>query len=155
MGSKAKPSSPGASYRLDPDILDALAAGTYGDPFALLGLHGAGKKKRWIRTLQPGASEVHVVDAAGDVLAEMKQVHDGGIFQCKVSARQQEYRLRIVLEDGSSADIEDPYRFPSALGEMDLYLLGEGSHQQIYQTLGVKPFADGSSGMPLTRDVWS
>ncbi len=136
MGSKAKPSSPGASYRLDPAILDALAAGTYGDPFALLGMHGSGKKKRWIRTLQPGAAEVHVVDADGESLATMKRVHDGGVYQCKVSAKHRDYRLRVVLDDGSSADIEDPYRFPSALGEMDLYLLGEGSHQRIYQTLG-------------------
>ena len=26
---------------------------------------------------------------------------------------------------------------------------------QIYQTLGVKPFADGKSGMPPTRDAWN
>ena len=33
-------------------------------------------------------------------------------------------------------EIEDPYRFSSALGELDLHLLGEGSHRNIGRTLG-------------------
>ena len=33
-------------------------------------------------------------------------------------------------------DTEDPYRFPSTLGEMDLYLLGEGSDRYVYRKLG-------------------
>jgi 1,4-alpha-glucan branching enzyme len=32
--------------------------------------------------------------------------------------------------------LEDPYRFPPTLGELDLYLLGEGSDRQIYRKLG-------------------
>ena len=27
-------------------------------------------------------------------------------------------------------ELEDPYRFPPVLGDLDLYLLGEGTHQQ-------------------------
>jgi 1,4-alpha-glucan branching enzyme len=36
-------------------------------------------------------------------------------------------------------ETEDPYRFPSALGELDLYLLGEGSDQYVYRKLGAHP----------------
>ena len=33
-------------------------------------------------------------------------------------------------------DYEDPYRFGPVMGEMDEYLLGEGTHRRIWQALG-------------------
>ena len=43
--------------------------------------------------------------------------------------RKRRYAIARDGADGTAYDIEDPYRFPSTLGELDLYLLGEGSHQ--------------------------
>jgi 1,4-alpha-glucan branching enzyme len=51
-------------------------------------------------------------------------------------ARKRTYALRVTWESGETQVIEDPYRFPSTLGELDLYLLGEGSDSYIYQKLG-------------------
>lgn len=114
--------------------LDTLAAGRHRDPFALLGVHKFGTR-RIVRTFQPQANNVSLVDAAGKLLAPMQRIHDAGIFAAFMPARKKRYRLRIE-SGGRQYDVEDPYRFPSTLGDVDLYLLGEGSHQRIYATLG-------------------
>src|SRR5262249_51871823 len=36
-------------------------------------------------------------------------------------------------------EIEDPYRFPPILSDLDLYLLGEGTHMHLYEKLGDHP----------------
>ena len=35
--------------------------------------------------------------------------------------------------------MEDPYRFPPILSDFDLYLLGEGTHLELYDKLGAHP----------------
>jgi 1,4-alpha-glucan branching enzyme len=117
------------------DALDALVRGQQRNPFALLGVHKV-DTKRIVRTFQPQASSVSLIGATGKLLAPMQRIHDGGVFSALMPARKRRYRLRVESGDGRSIDIEDPYRFPSSLGETDLYLLGEGSHQKIYATLG-------------------
>ncbi|MGB5510361.1 MAG: 1,4-alpha-glucan branching protein GlgB [Woeseiaceae bacterium] len=114
---------------------DALVAGQHDNPFAILGphpsLHG-----RVVRTLQPGAVSVTLLETNGSKLAAMEKVHPGGVFLGPLPARKRHYQLQITWESGAVSVIEDPYRFPSALGEMDLYLLGEGSDRYIYKKLG-------------------
>jgi FAD/FMN-containing dehydrogenase len=45
-------------------------------------------------------------------------------------------------------EIEDPYRFPPILSDLDLYLLGEGAHMHLYEKLGAHPMAlDGVEGV--------
>ena len=39
-------------------------------------------------------------------------------------------------------EAEDPYRFPPMLGELDVYLMAEGSHRRIYERLGAHPRDD-------------
>ena len=65
-------------------------------------------------------------------------MHDDGLFVADMPPRKRRYRLRITNHDDSSYDIEDPYRFGSSLGELDLYLLGEGSDIRIYDKLGAQ-----------------
>jgi len=117
------------------DALDALASGRYGDPFDLLGVHKSGND-RVVMTLQPQATGVSVIDTDGNVLAVMERIHKDGVFAAALPPRKRRYLLRIESPDGTILDIEDPYRFPSALGQLDLHLLGEGSHQEIFATLG-------------------
>ena len=119
----------------DSKVLDAVAAGRYHDPFAVLGLHKAGNH-RVVRTFQPQAKSVELIDADGTVMAEMDKVHDDGVFSAAMPARKRRYRLRVTGHDGNAVAIEDPYRFGSMLGDMDLYLLGEGSDRRIYDKLG-------------------
>ena len=45
-------------------------------------------------------------------------------------------------------ELEDPYRFPPVLTDFDLYLLGEGTHQRLYDKLGAHPMTlDGVDGV--------
>ena len=45
-------------------------------------------------------------------------------------------------------DLDDPYRFPPVLTDFDLYLLGEGTHQRLYDKLGAHPMTlDGVDGV--------
>ncbi len=49
------------------------------------------------------------------------------------------YRLRFTFPDGNTWEHDDPYRFPPSLGEVDLHLIGEGTHEQLYDVLGAHP----------------
>ena len=117
------------------DELDALASGRHSDSFALLGMHRS-NGRRIVRTFQPQAKNVSLLDSDGNVLATMDRIHKDGIFAAAVPPRKRHYLLRIESVDGPALDVEDPYRFPSSLGEIDLYLLGEGLHRNIFATLG-------------------
>ncbi|MEH6772463.1 MAG: 1,4-alpha-glucan branching protein GlgB, partial [Cereibacter changlensis] len=51
-------------------------------------------------------------------------------------------------------DIDDPYRFPPVLGELDEYLLGEGRHHRLYERLGAHPCTmEGVEGVAFA--VWA
>ena len=94
---------------------------------------------RIVRTFQPQAQSIGLlVDGVSDPLP-MQRVHPDGIFEVELPARKRRYRLRITNEDGHSWDIEDAYRFPSMLGDLDLYLMGQGAHRDIFKKLGAHP----------------
>ncbi len=122
---------------LDNIGLSALAQGRYRDPFAALGLHKEGRN-RIVRTFQPQARDVVLIDGDGNTLNEMQRVHADGLFEAIMPPRKRRYALRITTHDGTTYEHEDPYRFVSSLGDIDLYLLGEGSDQKIYDKLGAR-----------------
>ncbi|MBT8082494.1 MAG: 1,4-alpha-glucan branching protein GlgB [Gammaproteobacteria bacterium] len=120
------------------ESLEALARGRHSDPFALLGVH-SDNGTRVVRTLQPGAQAVQLVDNHSNVLADLKPGKYDGLFAAPMPPRLRTYRLRVTWADGNIQEVEDPYRFPSTLGEIDLYLLGEGSDRYVYRKLGAHP----------------
>ena len=131
----------------------ALVAGRHANPYAILGPHRGGAGII-VRTFQPQAVSVELVGTDGQVLAEMQRVHAGGLFSGVLPPRKRRYRLRVASADGDLIEIEDPYRFPSSLGELDLYLLGEGFHRNIFMTLGA--CCKELLGIPGTRfAVWA
>jgi 1,4-alpha-glucan branching enzyme len=143
---------PTESERLD-EIYSALVQGRYYDPFSILGPHKVGNL-RVVRTLQPYAQEVELIDAGGRHLAAMERVHQDGLFVAAMPPRKRRYKLRITTHNNDVYDIEDCYRFPTTLGEMDLYLLGEGSDRRIYAKLGAQ--LREIEGVPGTRfAVWA
>ncbi len=107
----------------------ALVEGRHGDPFRLLGPHDGA-----IRAFIPGADAVEVIDAAGTSLAELERQHPAGFF-AGPAAISGPYRLR-VHHHGTSYEVDDPYRFGSTLGDLDLHLLTEGRHLDIGKVLG-------------------
>ncbi len=121
----------------DPAVLAAVAAGRHGDPFSFLGPHKAGAA-RVVRCFQPGAAAVDLVGGDGRMLARMQRQGSGDIFVGTLPPRARRYRLRIT-DASRTFEIEDPYRFPSPLGELDLHLIGQGRHQRLYDKLGAHP----------------
>nr|WP_244520771.1 1,4-alpha-glucan branching protein GlgB [Aliiruegeria lutimaris] len=119
---------------LSPETAQQIAAGTLRDPFGVLGLHEAEDETHWVAVFDPGAVSM-------TVLMEGKEFplghFDGvpGVFCGMVPARAP-YRLRGTNADGDMWENEDPYRFGPVIGEMDEYLLGEGTHQRIWEVLG-------------------
>ncbi|MCU0900168.1 MAG: 1,4-alpha-glucan branching protein GlgB [Cypionkella sp.] len=119
------------------DLIDdatawALVEGRHGDPFSVLGPHQRGGK--WVVTaFVPGADSLTVL--TGKAGKELPATHWGhGLFLCTLP-RRSSYRLR-ATGHGTTWDFEDPFRFGPVLGELDEYLLGEGTHRRIWQVLG-------------------
>ncbi len=123
---------------LNKATLNALAGGRYGNPFSLYGVHKE-NGQRIVRTFQPRAENVDLMFDEGVDGLRMQRVHESGIFEIPMPARRRRYRFRLNFHDGSSRIIEDPYRFPSVLGDLDLYLIGQGSHRDIFKKLGAHP----------------
>ncbi|MEM8817805.1 MAG: 1,4-alpha-glucan branching protein GlgB [Pseudomonadota bacterium] len=115
--------------------VDALVEGRHGNPFALLGLH-RNKQARLVRCFQPKASKVELVATNGEVLGGTQRVHPYGLFVGIMPPNKRRYLLKLTRGDGSTELIEDPYRFAPTLGDIDLYLLGEGTDKQVYDKLG-------------------
>jgi 1,4-alpha-glucan branching enzyme len=124
--------------KINRSSLDALAGGWHSDPFSLLGIHKEGKA-RIVRTLQPQATTVSLVSVSGEELCPMQKIHPGGLFEAEMPSRIRRYCLRITGADGYSYDTEDPYRFPTSMGDLDLYLMGQGTHRDIFRKLGAHP----------------
>ncbi|MEM9172077.1 MAG: 1,4-alpha-glucan branching protein GlgB [Pseudomonadota bacterium] len=119
----------------DADRLDQLAAGRFHDPFAILGRHVLGGQTT-ITCCLPQAKRVVVVDPARSVAAKALPIHAAGIFRAVVPEALVDYRFRVEWSDGTNSVVDDAYRFGPALGEMDLHLLGQGNHLELYRALG-------------------
>ncbi|MDZ4094316.1 MAG: 1,4-alpha-glucan branching protein GlgB, partial [Paracoccaceae bacterium] len=102
-----------------------------GDPFAVLGLHQRGGL--WVvSAFVPGADRLQVL-AAGTTEAR-PEPGAPGLFQA-VMPGPGPYRLR-AEGAGAAWEFDDPFRFGPVLGELDEYLLGEGTHRRLWQVLG-------------------
>src|SRR5215469_12020191 len=114
--------------RFDRDA-EAIIRGDHGNPFSYLGPHDLGSGRQLVRAFAPGGQAIEVIDAAGNAAARSIDNRDG-LFEIPLDgALQRPYRLRIHRDSGSE-EIMDPYQFGSYLGEVDLYLLREGTHLQ-------------------------
>ncbi|WP_159346376.1 1,4-alpha-glucan branching protein GlgB [Roseomonas harenae] len=125
--------------------LDAIAEGRHGDPFAVLGRH-----EGILRTFQPGALAVEAVPRGGTPVP-LRQVHQNGLFEGELPPGP--YTLRITWLGGVQ-ETEDPYSFGLLLGELDLYLFGEGRHREMGRVFGAHAMVvDGVAGVRFA--VWA
>ncbi len=130
---------------VDLNTLSAVASGDYYDPHAVLGPHvvddadGDGRAF-YIRVHRPFAQEVSIRTVDG----VYKAVHEhGGIWLAKLPAGKDalgevnipDYRV-VALLNGETFELDDPYRFWPTLGELDLHLISEGRHEELWRVLG-------------------
>jgi len=114
----------------------AILEGRHSDPFRYLGLHPK-DGRNVVRAFLPHASQVEAIDEQGH-RAELSRLHDAGLFEGELPKDVGAYRLRANYGD-NVVELHDPYRFPPVLSDFDLYLLGEGRHQDLYDKLGAHP----------------
>lgn len=134
------------------DSFEAIARGRHGDPFSILGPHSAGES--WIiRSWQPQAQTVELIDNNDNVLAEMNRVHPEGLFEARLALPVIPYRLRIN-ENNHIYTIDDAYRFDSLFGDLDRHLMKEGKLLNLADKLGAHPMEiDGVKGVHFA--VWA
>ncbi len=117
------------------DHYQSIVSGSHRNPFSVLGVHRE-DAQRMVRVFEPVAVSVCLLDADGHERGPLKRVHEGGIFAGPLPPRLRSYQLRMTGADGSTWEGQDPYRFSTTLGELDLYLLGAGEHADLYRKLG-------------------
>lgn len=124
----------------DETVLWRLLEASLGDPFAVLGCHVEGAGLVW-RCFLPWAEGVEVIgrDDEVEVLCRLTSGAGHGYFVGRGPGQTvPDYRLRVHHAGGATL-LEDPYRFDPVLGELDVYLLAEGTHLQAYEKLGAHP----------------
>lgn len=122
----------------------AIVEGRHSDPFNYLGRHRE-NDRQVVRAYLPEASEVSVIDEHGGETA-LTRIHDAGLFLGDLPNAAERYRFR-ARYGADTVELEDPYRFLPILSDFDLYLLGEGTHQRLYDKLGAHPMTmDGVEG---------
>jgi len=117
--------------------MEAITGGYHGDPFALLGPHMVEREKKteWvIRAFLPQATEAAIL--LGGATIPMERTHPGGLFTAALDAEPGAYKLRVTDRQGNISDMEDPYRFPTALSDFDLHLHSEGTNYEGYNAFG-------------------
>ncbi len=139
---------------LDTAVVDQIVYNQITDPFAVLGPHNLGD--HWvIRAVFPNASSAAVI--AGDTVYPMQSLHHPTFFECElpVGMTLPDYRFRVERSWGQVEELFDPYRYASPrIGEMDVYLFGEGNHHRIYEKLGAHvTTVDGVAGVNFA--VWA
>ncbi|MGZ2257370.1 1,4-alpha-glucan branching protein GlgB [Roseobacter sp. A03A-229] len=134
----------------------AIVSGRHGDPFSVLGLHQVAGK--WVvRAYVPGAERIEAVDPKTQrrIVALKPIAGADGLFEGTASRRKNRFAYHLsITRDGHHWVVDDPYRFGPVMGEWDEYLIGEGTHRQLWHVLGAHVMThDGTPGTHFA--VWA
>jgi 1,4-alpha-glucan branching enzyme len=124
------------------------------NPHHVLGAH-ASDGGITIRVHRPDATAVRALPEGGAPV-ELERIHPVGLFEGTVrgATAPLRYRLEVEYPNGSTFELDDPYRFLPTLGDLDLHLAGEGRHEELYAKLGVHlREMDGTAGAAFA--VWA
>jgi 1,4-alpha-glucan branching enzyme len=144
--------------------IDRIVSNQHPDPFTILGAHPINLSTdsnsdaiSWIiRAYFPNAEAVAVVNPDNHRHYPMTAAHHPHFFECVIADAPNLFNYKLkVTESGSDRLIYDPYYFRSPLlTDFDRYLLGQGTHYQIYEKLGAHQIElDGVKGVYFA--VWA
>ncbi len=132
-----KPKTTASTKRKAAQIPEAgpLLSLSHRDPHAFLGIHPQ-KDGIKVRIYLPEAKSVSILLKKKKVLLD--QVDARGLFEVLLPGLKElpPYQVRVEYAGDKSFEYWDPYAFWPTLGELDLYLLGEGNHERLHEKLG-------------------
>jgi 1,4-alpha-glucan branching enzyme len=138
---------------LETGAVEAIVAGTHGDPFAVLGLHEV-DGRLVARAFVDGAEAVEAFTLSDKPAGALACRHAAGFFEGRLKIRKRQplkYRARNA---GGEWWVGDPYSFGPVLGPMDDYYIGEGSHLRLFDKMGAHPIRhEGADGVHFA--VWA
>ncbi len=104
------------------------------DPHSVLGAHEADDGGVVVRAYRPEAQSVRVQPAG----VEAELTDPSGLWEALLpkATLPLDYELEIEYANGDTFTLRDPYAFLPTLGELDLHLVGEGRHEELYERLG-------------------
>jgi 1,4-alpha-glucan branching enzyme len=151
----AYPSSgPAAAGGPSYEELEALAGGAHHNPHSILGIHEVDNGVV-LRALRPDAERV--VALINGERIELHHCH-AGVWEGKVTGTGvTDYRLEVTYH-GTAYPADDPYRYLPTLGEIDLHLIGEGRHEELWTVLGAHVRRYDTANGPVTGTsfaVWA
>ncbi|MFF4942198.1 1,4-alpha-glucan branching enzyme [Streptomyces rubiginosohelvolus] len=127
-----------------------LLAGDHHAPHDVLGAHPI-PGGVLVRALRPFARTVTVL--ATGLRAELHDDGDGFFSGVLPVPQVPAYRLEVAYDD-NTVEVEDPYRFWPSIGDLDLHLIGEGRHEELWRALGAEPMEhQGVAGTRFT--LWA
>ncbi|NVL90891.1 MAG: 1,4-alpha-glucan branching protein GlgB [Desulfobacterales bacterium] len=138
--------------------VEKLVIGELHDPHSILGAHPHTVKDKTgivVRAFHPEAIKAEVIIEGKEPLL-MGKCHPGGLFACFLVDQHMPfaYKVRFTFADGNDWESIAPYRFLPTLGDIDLYLVGEGAHHRLYERLGAHLHEiDGVQGVSFA--VWA
>jgi len=123
---------------IDQQGLQRFLGGTHANPHGLLGAHPA-PKGVVIRSYRPSADKVEVLKSDKTSLP-MTLIHEAGLFELFVPGPSEVFPYQLRVTYGKQVfTLEDSYRFLPTLGDMDLHLFNEGSHEELHDRFGAQP----------------
>jgi len=124
--------------------VEAIVRNLHHDPFQILGPHQLevnGHKNWVVRAFVPDSTEVYLLNPETGEQYPMQSAHNEHFFEVVLPGSEEifMYQFRIVATNGHERFVYDPYFFLPQMGELDLYLFGQGDHHKIYEKLGAHP----------------
>jgi len=140
---------------ISPEAIQSIIDSNCEDVFAFLGCHRVGEEHYEFRVFLPSADAAEVfLRSSSELYVKLDKVREEGFFTALVKCDVPPEYLINACYQGEWALFEDPYRFPSSIGEQDLYLLGEGTHENAYRFMGAQlKSIDGVDGCMFA--VWA
>ena len=140
----------------DDQVLDAVAAGSHHDPHSVLGIHpgtdARGRPRVDVRARRPLARSVTAVFADG-TRVPLEHVR-GGIWEGTRSGEAGATSSSRPTTTARTSSPTTPTVIGPAIGELDLHLIREGRHEELWRVLGAHVREiDGSKGTAFT--VWA
>ncbi|MDG4858840.1 1,4-alpha-glucan branching protein GlgB, partial [Streptomyces sp. T-3] len=136
-----------------PTDLKRLTTGEVSDPHALLGPHPSPAGVT-VRVLRPLADAVQLLTPDGEPFADLAHEAEG-VFTGQLPCTEvPDYRVAAHYGDEVYV-YDDPYRFLPTLGELDLHLIREGRHEQLWRVLGANTSAQDAGWGPVSGTAFA